>query len=102
MPPAAITTRDWEFEEYSLIDLVGGGTFQQGAHFFEKMNQGFLVFFTQIAEQTGDATNVDALILDEGFFAGFGEADVDFSLVVGIDSAANQRPLPRFQGANDA
>ena len=52
-------------------------------------------------KELGDSTDMDALVFEEGFFAGLGEANVDLALIVGVDSAADQRPLPRFQRADD-
>ena len=52
-------------------------------------------------KELGDSTDMDALVFEEGFFASLGEANIDLALIVGIDSAADQRPLPRFQRADD-
>src|SRR5262249_60080476 len=53
-----------------------------------------------MTEELADPPNPDCSVIVQCFFSGGGHPDVDFALVVRIDPAVNEWPVPRFQGAN--
>src|SRR5262245_37279813 len=77
-------------------------TREESSQTLEQPRQFFLLIFGNVAELVEDAADRGVAVIEERFFAGGSEGNVDLALVAGIDAAGDEGSVAGFQGADDA